>query len=247
MKGLRPPFGVGSHCPDFIATKLLSQLLVPVDLNTQRVKFRPLLMAIIRARLDIWLYNFPNEDALLDVMQCVAPDAPRCLLREAFPRIVRSSSSSTGEKQYTLQFIYSITRMQRRVRKAQLGKRMRTVKKQVGVQLAKLSNDLGPLSITKGDSAVSGVSKEEMSRVLYESVDVLRVALDPDERSEANNVSLLLPPAASPLTCTCTHIQAIPLLFSNDCDPRRRTEIAEHLACTSCSHMHVCLPARRLT
>jgi len=102
-----PPLGVGEKCPSFLATKFLASLPVPIDPVGHTIKFRATLMAMLRVRLHLWQYAFPDVEALRDIMAFVAPGTDPMRIAAAFP--------DPGSNELSLRFLYTVIQMQRLV------------------------------------------------------------------------------------------------------------------------------------
>jgi len=107
LKSLAPPLGVGKHCTDSELVKVVRKLAVPVS-SAGMVEFRPTMVALIRMRLKLCLYDdMPDEDDLVEVMKFISPKTSREQIR---------STVLASDGTITLRHIYSIVRIQRSVR-----------------------------------------------------------------------------------------------------------------------------------
>ncbi len=84
LKAIEPPIGLGGNCPKIVVDQFLSKLPVPID-EDGLIAFRPTLVAIIRVKTNLWLYDFPPGETLRDTFEFIAPGAPKQNLVDATP------------------------------------------------------------------------------------------------------------------------------------------------------------------
>lgn len=85
LREVMAPLGVGFKCSTLFVSRFLAQLPVPIGDENHEVAFRPMLMAIVRVRLDLWQYEFPDPEALRDIIKYIAPGMNNDVVSEAFP------------------------------------------------------------------------------------------------------------------------------------------------------------------
>ena len=177
MKELPPPLGVGSHCSDTQLYKFMTQLPVPIDKETYHVDFRPFFMAIIRVKLNIWMYALPDESALIDAVEFVSPGTKRSRIEAAFPRMNHSMRRFDEVTGPTVQFLYTVICLQRRTRRNKHRRRISAASSSLSRQLKGLSQPL----IGMKDADVFA-DMDLYASALTECESVLQVARAPMER-----------------------------------------------------------------
>ena len=102
LTSIPPPLGLGHLCPAFLVKQFMAKLPIALDAD-YNCSFRQTLVALIRVRLDLWLFDFPDENHLIDIFRFLAPDAEESSLQE-----VRDPPSSKA----TVKFVNVISRLQ---------------------------------------------------------------------------------------------------------------------------------------
>jgi len=133
-----PPLGVGEKCPSFLATKFLASLPVPIDPVGHTIKFRATLMAMLRVRLHLWQYAFPDVEALRDIMAFVAPGTDPMRIAAAFP--------DPGSNELSLRFLYTVIQMQRHMRSILRIKRIKRQETRFTKQMAQGQGKAGKVA-----------------------------------------------------------------------------------------------------
>jgi len=103
LKKIDPPFGIGKRCPDFLAHKFLSTLHIPVD-RRQHINFRPTLVGIIRARLNLWMKYTPSQEMLMRVYSVIAKNVSLEVLEDAAP--------PEHQSEFSVRMLYTVYRLQ---------------------------------------------------------------------------------------------------------------------------------------
>lgn len=101
LKAVEPPLGLGKKCPAFVAHRVLSRAPIPLD-EHGFVSFRASLVGLIRCRMNMWMFDFPAHEDLIDIMKFVAPAATDKAILEGAP-------VSDGIQ---LRFLYTVQRLQ---------------------------------------------------------------------------------------------------------------------------------------
>ena len=107
LKEVEPPFGLGKMCPKQACLHFVGKLPVPMD-EEGFIRFRPTLVAIIRLRLNLWLYDFPSQDSLYQIMHHCAPDATIENIHDAVPK----DSTRISGRVMSLRVFYLVIRLQ---------------------------------------------------------------------------------------------------------------------------------------
>jgi hypothetical protein len=101
LKGIEPPLGLGKKCPSFMAHRMLARAPIPLDENGF-IGFRASLVGLIRCKMDMWLFDFPNIDDLHSIMKHIAPGASDEAIRDGAP----------VDEGIQLRFLYTVQRLQ---------------------------------------------------------------------------------------------------------------------------------------
>lgn len=103
LRAIDPPFGLGKRCPSFLAHKFLSRLHIPVD-RRQHIAFRPALVGVIRARLNLWMTYTPSQEMLMRVYSVVSPKVSLDILEDAAP--------PDHQSEFSVRMLYTVYRLQ---------------------------------------------------------------------------------------------------------------------------------------
>jgi voltage-dependent calcium channel L type alpha-1D len=101
LKGLDPPFGLGKRCPTFLIHRFLAKLIIPID-RRNHIGYRPTLVAIIRVRMNLWIYEQPTVAQLMGIFTVIAPTVH-------IEEIEAAAPSRDGN---SIQMLYTVCRLQ---------------------------------------------------------------------------------------------------------------------------------------
>jgi voltage-dependent calcium channel L type alpha-1D len=119
LKSVEPPLGLGKLCPSHTARNFLGKLPVPLS-DRDTVEFRPALMGLARVRLNVWLFDFPDEHTLQTIMEKIAPNSPVEHVKEAAKAGGKSMSMRVYYIVLNLQHIFRYHRLLKMAREGKL-------------------------------------------------------------------------------------------------------------------------------
>lgn len=181
LKQVEPPFGLGKMCPRQASLDFVGKLPVPLD-DEGFIKFRPTLVAIIRARLNLWMYDFPSQDTLYQIMHHVAPYATIEHIYDAVPK----DSTRISGRVMSLRVFYLVVRLQnifrqglhQKVKKSGVSKAEFLRKSSVKARLSgksikkKKSATPGTPAQTRGQSSMLSLVVESSPEGLYDDTEL---------------------------------------------------------------------------
>jgi hypothetical protein len=153
MRSIEPPLGMGSNCPKAIMGKFLASMPVPVDENGL-INFRPTLVSVIRVKMNMWMYNFPQGESLRDTFKFVAPGASDKALDEATPPM----------HGMTLRILHMVSRIQNMFRKNKKIREEKCIPVEEALARAKEEREVEVMRFEAEHEAAAGRGKVNKSR-----------------------------------------------------------------------------------